>query len=394
MSLLYLAWRGVRARAFRSLLIGLLVLILTGFLLSTTVILRGVEESLRTGMERLGADFIVVANDPTEEVQTEVLTGRLVTRESIPLEYVGRIREMNAVKQATPQLFLGTVSGSAWSAADELYVVAFDPETDFFILPWLKDKRISPGLHDVLGGAAVNRIESGRPVFICGSELRFAGRLEPTGIWLDRTLVVTFETGRRMIAGGAFPGKISGETATSIAVNLRPGYDGARTALEIVLAAPGTYAVRSPRLLRTLAAQRAWLTQILFSALVIIWIVAVVLTAFIFSMIVDERRREMGLLRAAGATRNFIFRLILTESSFPAVAGGLAGIIIGGSFLFIFRTWLISALEMPVLFPSWSALVFFMAGSFILSLALVLPALLYPALRASRMDPAAAMRQG
>ena len=102
----------------------------------------------------------------------------------------------------------------------------------------------------------------------------------------------------------------------------------------------------------------------------------------------------MGLLRAAGATRNFIFRLILTESSFPAVAGGLAGIIIGGSFLFIFRTWLISALEMPVLLPSWSALVFFMAGSFILSLALVLPALLYPALRASRMDPAAAMRQG
>jgi putative ABC transport system permease protein len=197
-----------------------------------------------------------------------------------------------------------------------------------------------------------------------------------------------------MIAGGAFPGKISGETATSIAVNLRPGYDGARTALEITLAAPGTYAVRSPRLLRTLAAQRAWLTQILFSALVIIWIVAVVLTAFIFSMIVDERRREMGLLRAAGATRNFIFRLILTESSFPAVAGGLAGIIIGGSFLFIFRTWLISALEMPVLFPSWSALVFLMAGSFILSLALVLPALLYPALRASRMDPAAAMRQG
>jgi putative ABC transport system permease protein len=194
MSLLYLAWRGVRARAFRSLLIGLLVLILTGFLLSTTVILGGVEESLRTGMERLGADLIVIANDPTEEVQTEVLTGRLVTRESIPLEYVGRIREMNAVKQATPQLFLGTVSGSAWSAADELYVVAFDPETDFFILPWLKDKRISPDLHDVLGGAAVNRIESGRPVFIRGSELRFAGRLEPTGIWLDRTLFVTFET--------------------------------------------------------------------------------------------------------------------------------------------------------------------------------------------------------
>ncbi len=101
----------------------------------------------------------------------------------------------------------------------------------------------------------------------------------------------------------------------------------------------------------------------------------------------------MGLLRAAGATRNFIFRLILTESSFPAVAGGFAGIILGAGFLSIFRTWLTSALEIRVLLPSWPALILFMAGSLIGSLALVLPALLYPALRASRMDPAAAMRR-
>ena len=392
MTLLYLAWRGVRARAFRSLLIGILVLILTGFLLSTTVILWGVEESLRTGMERLGADLIVIANDPTEAAHTEVLTGNLVTQDSLPLESVGRIREMNAVKQATPQLYLGRISGSAWSAADELYMVGFDPETDFFILPWLTDKLISLGPHDVLGGAAVNRIATGMPVSFHGFELRFAGRLEPTGIWLDRTLFVTFETARRMIAGGAFPG-VTGETATSIAVNIKPGYDVARTALEITFGIPGAHAVRLPRLLRTLAAQRAWLTQILFSVLGMIWIVAVALTAFIFSMIVDERRREMGLLRAAGATRNFIFRLILTESSFPAIAGGFAGILMGGGFLFIFRTWLTSALGMQVLLPSWFAFVIFMAGSFILSLVLVLPALLYPAFRASRMDPAAAMRQ-
>ncbi len=392
MTLLYLAWRGVRARAFRSLLIGLLVLILTGFLLLTTVILWGVEESLRTGMERLGADLIVIANDPTEEAQTEVLMGKLVTRESLPLESVERIREMNAVKQASPQLYLGMVNGSAWSKAGELYVVAFDPETDFLILPWLTKRLISLGLNDVLGGAAVDRIVAGMPLSIHGRELHFAGRLQATGLWLDRALFVTYETARRMIAGGAFPG-LTWEAATSIAVNIKPGYDAARTALEITLGVPGAYAVRSPRLLRTLAAQRAWLTQILFSVLGMIWIVAVALTAFIFSMIVDERRREMGLLRAAGASRKFIFRLILTECSFPAMAGGFAGILIGGGFLFISRTWLTSALGIQLLFPSGSALVFFMTGSFILSLTLVLPALLYPALRASRMDPAAAMRQ-
>lgn len=394
MTLLYLAWRGVRARAFRGLLIGLFILILTGFLLSTTVILWGVEENLRTGMERLGADLIVIPYDPTEKAQTEVLTGKLATGETMPLDYVGRIREMKAVKQATPQLYLGRIRGSPWSAAEELYVVAFDPDSDFFILPWLKDKRISTGPRNVVGGAAVNRIRPAEPFWVNGYELNFAGCLEPTGIWLDRALFVTFEAARGMIARGAFSGGVSAETATSIPVNLKPGYDTARTALEMTLAVPGIYPVRAPKLLKTLASQRAGLIQTLFFALAIIWIVAVALTGFIFSMIVDERRREMGLLRAAGATRKFIFRLILTENSFPAVAGGFAGILIGGGFLFMFRSWLISALGMRVLFPSWSGLVFFMAGSIILSLVLVLPALLYPALRASRMDPAAAMRQG
>jgi putative ABC transport system permease protein len=393
-TLLYLAWRGVRARAFRSLLISFFIFILAGFLLSTTMILWGVEDSLRTGMERLGADFIVVPYDATEQVQAEILTGKPATREAMPLNYVERIREMQAVKQATPQLYLGTIKGSPWSAAEELYVFAFDPHTDFFILPWLKDNRISPGPRDVIGGAAVDRIGPALALSVNGFELNFAGRLEPTGIWLDRTLFVSFETARRLIAGGAFSEGVSAQTATSFAVNLKPGYDGARTALEMTLAVPGIHPVRAPRLLRTLAAQRAGLIQTLLSALGIVWIVTVALTGFIFSMVVDGRRREMGLLRASGATRRFIFRLILAESSFPAVAGGVAGIFLGGVSLLLFRSWLIAAFEIRVLLPSPAGFVLFMAGSLVLSLVLVLPALLYPALRASRMDPAAAMRQG
>jgi putative ABC transport system permease protein len=108
---------------------------------------------------------------------------------------------------------------------------------------------------------------------------------------------------------------------------------------------------------------------------------------------VDERRREIGMLRAAGASRNFIFRLFLAESSLLAVGGGFAGIILGTSLLYFLRSWLMSALEIRVLFPSWPALGLFTIGSFLIALLLVLPALLYPAIRASRLDPAVAMRE-
>jgi putative ABC transport system permease protein len=143
----------------------------------------------------------------------------------------------------------------------------------------------------------------------------------------------------------------------------------------------------------TLAAQRAGLIQSLFIALGIIWILAVVITGFVFSLMVNERRREIGMLRAAGASRNFIFRLFLTESAILAIGGGVTGIILSTLLLYFLRSWLMSALEIRVLLPSLPGLVVFTIGCFLIALILVLPALLYPAIRASRLDPVVAMRE-
>jgi putative ABC transport system permease protein len=99
------------------------------------------------------------------------------------------------------------------------------------------------------------------------------------------------------------------------------------------------------------------------------------------------------MLRAAGANRNFIFRLFLTESAILAIGGGLAGIILSTFLLYFLRSWLMSALEIRVLIPSLPGLVVFTIGCFLIAMVLVLPALLYPAIRASRLDPAEAMRE-
>jgi len=376
------------------LLIGFFILVLTGFLLMTTVIMWGMEESLRTGMERLGADVIVIPYDSTEQAQKEVLTGRLAIGDSMPADHVRRILQMEAVERASPQLYLGTISGSVYSTAEKLYIVAFDPKTDFTILPWLKEKLAKPlGIRDAIGGALINRIAPLETILVNCYKLSLVGILEPTGIWLDQALFVTFDTARDMIGQGAICGKVSPDTVTFIAVDLKPGYDAGRTALEMLLVAPGIFPVRAPKLMTILGAQRAGLIQSLFLALGIMWILAVVLTSFVFSFIVDGRRREVGMLRAAGASRNFIFRLFLTEISLLAMGGGFAGIILGTLLLYFFRSWLMSALEMRVLLPSWPGLVLYTIGCFLIALVLVLPALLYPAIRASRLDPAAAMRE-
>ncbi len=394
MTLLHFVLRGLKGRQFRSLLIVFFIFILTGFLVVTTVFLRGMEESLRTGMERLGADILVVPYDVTEQVQKKVLTGRLVTDDSMPADHVRRILEMEAVRRASPLLYLHTIIGSPYCIADELYIVAFDPETDFTILSWLKDKLPRPlDIRDAIGGASINTNDRAEHILINSYDLALVGSLEPTGIWLDQTLFVTVDTARDMLSSNAIPGELSTDTITTIAVDLKPGYDAGRTALEMLLVAPGIWPVQTAKLMTTLSAQRAGLIQSLFVALGITWTLAVVLTGFVFSLIVNERQREIGMLRAAGASRNFIFRLFLTESAILTIGGGLAGIILSIFLLYFFSSWLMSALEIRVFLPSLPGLVVFTIGCFLIALVLILPALLYPAIRASRLDPAVAMRE-
>jgi putative ABC transport system permease protein len=393
-TLFHLVLRGLNGRRFSSLLIGLFILVLTGFLLGTTLIMRGMEESLRIGMERLGADLVVIPYDVTEQAQKAVMLGRLGTKDSMPADNVHRILEMEAVERASPQLYLSTIIGSPYSTADKLFIVAFDPETDFTILAWLKKKLTAQlGPRDAIGGALINMISASDHILVNGYELSLVGSLEPTGIWFDRTLFVTFDTARDMLAHKAISGEVSADTITNITVDLKPGYDVARTAMEMVLVAPGIWPVRAARLMMTLSAQRAGLIQSLFVALGIIWALAVVLTGFVFSIIVNERRREIGMLRAAGASRNFIFRLFLTEGAILATAGGVAGIILSTLLLYSLRPWLMSALEVRVLFPSLPGFLVFIIGCFLIAMVLALPALLYPAIRASRLDPAVAMRE-
>ena len=394
MSLLYLVLRGLKERQFRSLLIAFFILVLTGFLLATTVILWGMEENLRIGMERLGADIVVIPFDVTEQAQEEVLAGMLPAKDSMPAGHVRRILEMKAVKRASPQLYLSTIKGSPYSSANELRIVAFDPKTDFTILPWLKYELPKPlGIRDAIGGALINKIDPPEHILANGYELALVGKLEPTGIWFDQTVFVTFETAREMIVKGAISAEVSADTVTSISVDLKPGYDAARTATEMLLVAPGIWPVQATKVMTTLAAQRAGLIQSLFLALSTIWIFTVVLTGFVFSLIVNEQRREIGMFRAVGASRHFIFRLFLTEGAILASVGGLTGMIVTTFLLYFLRTWLMSAFEVRIYLPSLPGLVVSMIGCFLIALLLVLPALLYPAIRASRLDPAVAMRE-
>ncbi len=97
---------------------------------------------------------------------------------------------------------------------------------------------------------------------------------------------------------------------------------------------------------------------------------------------VGQRRKQIGVRRALGATRRDILSYFLTENLMIAIAG----VVLGAILALAMNQWLMHAFEMQRLSWSW------IASGVIVLLALGQAAVLAPALRAARVPPVVATR--
>jgi putative ABC transport system permease protein len=101
-------------------------------------------------------------------------------------------------------------------------------------------------------------------------------------------------------------------------------------------------------------------------------------------MAVLQRTREIGILKALGASRGYVLGIILREAVLLALAGTIAGI--GMSFI---AKWVLGAIVpatmSPAIDPSWWPI----AG--VIALVGAMLGALYPGLHAANMDPIEAL---
>jgi putative ABC transport system permease protein len=236
--------------------------------------------------------------------------------------------------------------------------------------------------HEAAQLMGIDRIWPGMRIWVGGQWFYLAGILNPAALapQLDTSVLVGFPAAERYLGFDGHPSELYVR-----AVNTQ----AATTRVDNLLAAqanpefPDQVTVSQPSQALTVQADAAGAFDTLFLGLgVVALLVGAVGVANIMIISVLERRQEIGLRRALGATRGQIRAQFLAEAILLALAGGAAGDVAGAAATVSYahaKGW---AIVIPP--EAW-------AGG--LGAALLIGALagLLPAIRAARLSPTEAL---
>jgi putative ABC transport system permease protein len=397
MNLFQLAWKNISGNTFRSVVVVVCALLVAAFALFTTLLLRGAASSLKLASDRLGADLVVVPAGAEAEMEGALMMG-VPAQFWMPKENAARIASIPGVEAASPQVYLTTLTGASCCSVANMFLVAYDPETDFTVRPWLKEELGGTlNLGEVVGGAYISATEGKQNIRVYGYLVTLKTNIEPTGTGLDQTMFFTLDTARDIAriseTQADEPLSIPPEQISAVLVKVQPGSDPKEVAVEIYRSIPGVVAIESGNLFQSSRKQLTSLLKTVVMMLGLIWVLSVAFIGLVFSMAANERRRELGVLRAIGATRRFISQSLLAEAGILAFCGGTAGIFLAVLAITLFRRLIVVSLDLPFLLPSPGALLLQVGAGMLLALTSVFLAALFPALKISRQDPAIAMRE-
>jgi putative ABC transport system permease protein len=237
----------------------------------------------------------------------------------------------------------------------------------------------------VLGAAAaqrmgIDKIFTGERIWVGGMWFYLTGILKPAALApeIDSSVLVGYPAAQRYLHFNGHPTTIY-LRATTDAVNR----------VDSLLAAqanpryPGEVNVSQPSAALTAQVEAKGAFDTLFLGLgAVALLVGAVGVANIMIISVLERRSEIGLRRALGATKNHIRAQFLAEAILLALAGGVAGVLAGSAATAVYAHTKGWATVIPPV--AW-------AGGLGAAIVIGAAAGLLPALRAARMSPTRAL---
>ena len=175
---------------------------------------------------------------------------------------------------------------------------------------------------------------------------------------------------------------------SAVMIRVKDGYDPATVARYI------TYKLKIPMKAYTANGMFAVLTDNLaqitgFSNIlnILLFITAVLALICIFTITINERRHEFGVLISLGAKSSQIVEMVILEAVFIGLLGGVISLAFMGAIVLIFHTALAELLKVPYIVSDVSVILPLIAKCLIISIITAVLASLYSAIRIGRAEP-------
>lgn len=397
MNILQIGLNNLRRRKIKMafLMVGLMVGVAT--VVAVLSIVQAMRLDLGNRIDEFGANALILPGSQGVELHyggdlvsdIAINVGQL-TLDDVPKIYASKVAEY--INVVSPKLI-----GAVHVGDQRALMVGIETKQEFSQKPWLAlaehegqtgDRRASLALLDVpkegliMGASAARALGAGVGDFvdINGDDSFYVfGILEETGAEEDGLLFANLAVVQAILGR---PGELS-----LIEVS---AYCNACPIEEIVMGLGESLpdsrvmALRQAALFREETIDRFSSFGFTLSGMVVFIAALTVLTTMLSS--VNERTREIGILRAIGFRRGHILQIIFLEAGLVSIVAGFLGFLIGsgaalaaGPFLAQIQGSIL--LRFELLLPAM-----------LLSLILTLVASIYPALKAARLDPAEALR--
>ena len=382
---LKLAGKNLLRHRTRSVLTMLGIAASVGVLFSVLSFNKGFTEGLAVELERTGLHFMVVPSGCAHEVAALVLHGAVIPK-FLDTKVMEHVTATAGIDLATP-ILVAQLPDPKRGKIDLIYGV--DMSVLSAIKPgWEIAGKIPEQDNEILLGYEVAQHEKLQPgdQFSTdgGANLLVSGIVGLTGSQDDAFVYLPIKTAQKLLDHPA--------AATAIGVKVTDPTRMVEITDALTAAVPGIQIVTMGEVMNSISNLAASARALSLAIVLIAILISAVGVMNSILMAVFERTQEIGMMRAVGASRWDIFRIILEETTILSLSGGLVGILIS-----ILGSRMIEAFVRSVMpfVPSGNLISFdpvVAAGSVLFIFIIGLCAGIYPALKASKINPVEAIK--
>ncbi|MDO8473204.1 MAG: ABC transporter permease [Dehalococcoidia bacterium] len=323
--------------------------------------------NLSLGQLNVGDNYI--SEDKVPQIQ-EITDGLI--RKSLDLKTTGNVATV------APELFANTQVKNTM-----VMVVGMDPEAEKAIKSWwvVKSGVYPAGENDALVGAvaaSLLAINVGDAVDVGGRSMTVAGVLEETGSIDDSQMFVPLSTLQKVL-------NKEGLVSTVNVRALCTACPVSQIADEINSTMTGVRAVAVKQVAESEMGMVEKINTFLLAIAGITLCVGLFGVANTMMASVNERVKDIGIMRAVGASRNQILMMFVYEAVVIGILGGVAGYLFGTLLAFVIGPLIFKGAAIGFV-PSYLGL------SLVLSVVVAILASVYPALRATKIKVADSLR--